>query len=360
MTLLIHPSRFFSHTGEVAGVFTAVGIVAIVIIALIATTCIRRRRAERFDKDVAEAAMEAAATSRTNAWDDDDAYNTPGGYGAKAAGYGGGAGNYGGAGGYGGTSAENAPYAAGYSSESHGTYGQPPMEAYAMHNVGSSAGHYEVGQVVDPALLGGAAGAAGIGAMRARSMNRGGQDGGYDAQEHTPYAAFAGPPAGGVTGQQLPDPYGANLRYRRSSGAEPELLAAAGLGGAAGMGMNRRGSERTAGTHTSNPRSVGSFGPVAEDPPANHSSSSGHTPPHNDESYASHYQPGYAPAAADPFKRNTMPPQQQQAYGDSDGEEEDAYAYEGGYVDDHAEARGSLDDDGFYGAPPRVLKVANE
>ncbi|KZP16126.1 hypothetical protein FIBSPDRAFT_866364 [Athelia psychrophila] len=142
--------------------------------------------------------------------------------------------------------------------------------------------------------------------------------------------------------------------------------------------MNRRLSERTAQTHLSNPRSVGSFPPVAEDVPVgynnNATSSTGHSPSANDESYASHYQPGYqgkpqpAVPAEDPFRRNTMQAQQASPgggmpnpYGDSDGEEgEDPYAYDGYADEHHPEARASLEDDGFYGATPRVLKVANE
>lgn len=53
----------------------------------------------------------------------------------------------------------------GYSDGSHGTYGQPPMEAYNMRDLG---GHGPaVGEIYDPYTAGGA---AGIGVARARSM----------------------------------------------------------------------------------------------------------------------------------------------------------------------------------------------
>jgi hypothetical protein len=81
------PSRFFSNKGEVAGVFAVVGLVV-----LVTFTCIRRHRAEKFDRDAAE----AAATSHSANFDD-----------------------------YGYGSNDN-PYT-GYLAESHGTYEQPVM-----------------------------------------------------------------------------------------------------------------------------------------------------------------------------------------------------------------------------------------
>jgi hypothetical protein len=93
-------TRFFSNKGEVAGIFTVVGLAAIAILITAITTIIRRRRAKQFDKNTAEAAMQAAATSHNAGFADDD----DDGYGR----------------------ANDNPYT-GYSAESHGTYGQPAM-----------------------------------------------------------------------------------------------------------------------------------------------------------------------------------------------------------------------------------------
>jgi hypothetical protein len=106
--------RFFSNKGEVASIFTVVRLVRLAVLITIVTICICRRRVEKFDRDVAEAAMQAAATSRSANFDD---Y----GYGSN--------GN---------------PYT-GYSTGSHGTYGQPAMshgghsESYVMSDVGMGA-----------------------------------------------------------------------------------------------------------------------------------------------------------------------------------------------------------------------------
>jgi hypothetical protein len=97
---------FFSNKGEVAGVFTVVGLPAAVTAI---TAAAHRRRAKKFDQDIAQAAMEAATTSDFN--------------------------NYG----YGGNDSRYNDY----SVDSHGTYVQPTMshgeqanEAYVMSDVG--------------------------------------------------------------------------------------------------------------------------------------------------------------------------------------------------------------------------------
>ncbi len=71
-------SRFFKNTAAVAGVFTVVGLIGLVLVIALGTNAIRRRRAKRFDADVAAAAAEAAATSNYP-FDDDDTRG--GGYG---------------------------------------------------------------------------------------------------------------------------------------------------------------------------------------------------------------------------------------------------------------------------------------
>ncbi|KIM86042.1 hypothetical protein PILCRDRAFT_5115 [Piloderma croceum F 1598] len=62
--------RFFSNKGEVTSVFTVVSLVGLAVLITLVTTCIRRRRAEKFDRDVAEAIMQAAATSHSANFDD--------------------------------------------------------------------------------------------------------------------------------------------------------------------------------------------------------------------------------------------------------------------------------------------------
>ncbi|KAG9095652.1 hypothetical protein FRC06_009576 [Ceratobasidium sp. 370] len=70
---------FFQNTGAVVGVFVVVGIAATILAIFIITTFIRRRRAKQFDRDVQEAAREAALVQAPV--DDDDyganaSYNT--------------------------------------------------------------------------------------------------------------------------------------------------------------------------------------------------------------------------------------------------------------------------------------------
>ena len=301
--------RFFGNKGEVAGVFTVVSLIAVAILFTAVTTVIRRRREKQFDKDVAEAAMQAAATSNSTNFDDyDNPYN-------------------------------------GYSAESHGTYGQPamshgggghPAESYVMNDVGGGYDHY--GSV--------AAGAAGIGAaspmQRAKSRRQisgsnyipgdggaaGGQPGDYGPgcyEERTPYAAFAGP---GVQSHEVYDPSGGipGLRYCHTPGGqEPDLLDAAGLGVAAALPgyISRQSSARnTLPLHVdlSRSKSKGSFGPISEIL-GYHSSS---PPPPPSESYAAHYQPGYHPESS-----QSQPQQFQAIYGSrpsgafSDGHDKD-------------------------------------
>ena len=125
---------FFDNTGAVAGTFSVVGLVGLGILIFIVTAVIRRRREERFDKDVALAAAEAAATAHNPDFDD---------YGYSSNGHG--AGSY--------------SYA--------DTYHQDPMkfpparEAYGMSDIGGTTyadpDNHSIG-------TGGGPGAAGIGA----------------------------------------------------------------------------------------------------------------------------------------------------------------------------------------------------
>ena len=46
---------FFHNKGAVAGVFTVVGLIALIIFFILGTTFIRKRRARKFDKEIDEA-----------------------------------------------------------------------------------------------------------------------------------------------------------------------------------------------------------------------------------------------------------------------------------------------------------------
>ncbi|KAH9174209.1 hypothetical protein EDB89DRAFT_1953755 [Lactarius sanguifluus] len=135
---------FFHNKGAMAGVFSAVGVVAIVLVFFLFTSYLRRRRAREFDREIDEAAAAAAAAQPPD-FDDYDYNSAAGGYGH-------------------------------YSETSHGTLSQPPISHDQSANV---HGSYD-------AYTGAAgAGAAGIGA-RGRSLRNGGQQ--------DPYGALANPP----------------------------------------------------------------------------------------------------------------------------------------------------------------------
>ncbi|KAH9056663.1 hypothetical protein EDB87DRAFT_1635670 [Lactarius vividus] len=135
---------FFHNKGAMAGVFSVVGVVAIVLVFFLLTSYLRRRRAREFDREIDEAAAAAAAAQPPD-FDDYDYNSAAGGYGH-------------------------------YSETSHGTFSQPPLSHDQSANV---HGSYD-------AYAGAAgAGAAGIGA-RGRSLRNGGQQ--------DPYGALANPP----------------------------------------------------------------------------------------------------------------------------------------------------------------------
>lgn len=139
---------FFHNTGAVAGVFSAVGVIAIIAIFFLLTSFVRRRRARKLDREIDEAAAAAAASATAPDFDDYD-YTSGRGYGH-------------------------------YSETSHGTFNQPPL-SHESHNNLSDIPTYE-----PYGGAGGAgAGAAGIGA-RGRSVRAGVQP--------DPYGALANPP----------------------------------------------------------------------------------------------------------------------------------------------------------------------
>ncbi|KAI0253870.1 hypothetical protein BJV78DRAFT_1189944 [Lactifluus subvellereus] len=133
------PTGFFHNTGAVAGVFSVAGIISLILVFLLFTSFIRRRRARKFDREIDEAAAEAA-TAKPPDFDDFDFTSS-----GTALGYG------------------------HFSDTSHGTYSQPPLSHEQPHPYPG----------VGPA----GPGAAGIGA-RGRSLRNGGQPDPFGALAH--------------------------------------------------------------------------------------------------------------------------------------------------------------------------------
>lgn len=312
------------------------GLIVIVIFVALLTNAVRRRRAKKFDRDVAEAAAEAAASSRSPF--DDYTYSNP----TNGGGGGGGGGGY--------------PY----SDTTHGTFTQAPMglpsDTYGMSEM-TQYDPYAAGAV--------SLATANVGRTRSRLDSESqrtpgiaGVGAGNLAREpsrRTPYHAFAGP---GPQPHEMMDG-----RYRPRG---VELLEGAGLAGTgvaamaaaaannnnnngngAGAFINRRPSEYTQQTHGS-------------------MRSQGHSQGHSSgENYPAPLQPGYqaqalapaqyadayggfagapyvqgavSPALHNPHERETSPPPAP-PHGDDEGDD---------YQDED------------YGQHNRVLRVANE
>ncbi|KZT66665.1 hypothetical protein DAEQUDRAFT_813357 [Daedalea quercina L-15889] len=233
-------TSFFQNKGEVAGVFAAVGIVAAIIIVALITHAIRRRRAKKFDDEVANAAAEAAAQAHhaPNFTDDDYGYPED-------------------------RTKEYGPYS---DTASHGTFNQPPMQPGESYNMAELA-HFDpyaaaggapgepyaaAGAAGDPYSAAGAAGVGAAGLNRARSMGQ------SNTHAATPYNAFAVPQLSTPQNQAYYDnPYGAaaaaqvqqsapnrHVPTKSVTGTEAslDLLDAAGLGVAAGVGTAAAGA----------------------------------------------------------------------------------------------------------------------
>ncbi|KAJ3474251.1 hypothetical protein NLI96_g12565 [Meripilus lineatus] len=255
---------FFQNKGAVAGVFTVVGLVGLALLIALITNAIRRRQAEKFDRDVAEAAAEAAANARSPNFDDDD-------YGYRD------------------------PHQTGYSDGSHGTYGQPPMQAVEpqQHYGMSEVNQYDPYANTGPVTMSGAAGIGAAGVNRSKSMT-------------APYNAFAGPPVNSApyasASQGMHDlpsqTSDQSLRYRQrgtSAGNQLDLFQAAGLGGAPGTAaaaaargtpLSQRDSPSPAQLSRNKSLGTGTL---------NSNSSHG-----GNESYAAHYRPDFNPDTYQP------------------------------------------------------------
>lgn len=256
---------FFANKGAVAGVFSVVGLIGLVFIIALITNAIRRRRAKKFDKEIAEAAAVPAPVFLDD--DDRDPYNlrTPAHHYDYAATGGAGAG-------YDDDGADGRGFGQYSEVSSHGTYSQPPMnhsqqghgETYGMRELGRgpSPGPTTpgVGDLYNPypntptmgqynpdTGLGAAAGAAGIGVARARSTRDQNGFGYANALQDgaSPYAAFATPGyqnSISLSHTHSPPP--------RSPGSNQELLDAAGVVPGVGLGPQRRGSNDMLGNNT--------------------------------------------------------------------------------------------------------------
>ncbi|KAI1787748.1 hypothetical protein LXA43DRAFT_685082 [Ganoderma leucocontextum] len=325
---------FFQNTGAVAGVFTVVGLVALILCIAFVTNAVRRRRAKKLDREIAEAAAEAAGTAP--AFTDDDYYpddRLP----------------------KGGPSGDIRSMTTGYSDTTHGTFAQPPMSHGESYNMAE----------LSPYDYGAAAGAAGVGAMgvnRARSMG--------GANQTVPYNAFATPqPAVPNPYEDPTSAYGQqrDFRYQQRGHGEMDLLDAAGLGAAGGAAggyaaaHQAYGQPPNGGNLNRNP----SLGPSSATSPSDYSSYGAHPPmPQGYQQDYNAYQPnqpaqynayqqgppqGYAPQAAyaavppQHYTRETSPSPPRPL---STVSAADPY---GGYVDEPTDPRGSLPG---YSSPP--------
>jgi len=305
-----------------AGVFSVVGVVAIVLAFFLFTSYLRRRRAREFDREIDEAAAAAAAAQPPD-FDDYDFNSGAGGYGH-------------------------------YSETSHGTLSQPPLSLDQPRN---AADPYPGAGVTG-------AGAAGIGA-RGRSLRNGGQQ--------DPYGAFANPP---------PEQYemyetGRAWQQGNSQGGAGvpnyDILQAAGLASSDPYAVTRGPSTRSglsyghsqsgaSGLSRSQSQGTSALPTTPEGYPMPMPTPAPGYPGGQDAAYVpdekTRYSASYAPGGG----VSTMPPD----------EEEDAYdGYQeqpSGTLDNphtpgfEEAARASFADDEDYGynSGQRVLRVANE
>ena len=162
--------RFFHNKGAVAGTFTVVGLVALAIAIAFITNAVRRRRAKKFDREIADAAEEARKAPT-----DPDFFHPEDDFTSGYDGYSGGSRSV-------------------YTDHTHGTYSQQPLrpvESYGMSELNSGAN--------DPyAVAGVGAGMAGMGAgagMAAGNAGIGAAGLNRSRSTTAPYNAFAGPGA---------------------------------------------------------------------------------------------------------------------------------------------------------------------
>ena len=183
--------------------FSVVGIIALVLIFVLLTSFVRRRRARKFDREIDEAAAAAAAAQAPDFDDFDYTSGTGIGYGP-------------------------------YSETSHGTYNQPPLShERSRNNLG------DIPTSFDTYNNTGNPGAAGIGA-RGRSLRGGMQD---------PFGALANPPEQYEMAESRRSWNQGSVRVGGGGGSEVttyDMLQAAGLSGSDPYAVTRAPSTRLA------------------------------------------------------------------------------------------------------------------
>ncbi|KAI0339538.1 hypothetical protein BDW22DRAFT_1361628 [Trametopsis cervina] len=341
---------FFANHGAVAGVFTVVGLVALALFIALLTNAVRRRRARKFDKDVAEAAREAAAAAHASPPDFHD-FDEEYGYGNRSV----------------------------YTDQTHGTYNQQPVKPS-----GAAFESYNMAELPAPAAYGAplynSAGVGAAGLNRSRSTT-------------APYNAFAGPPTSSVPAMPVADPFtdptiGVGgiypsppmphpqpYRMGSSEGAEAGLAEAAGLG-AVGVGavttarhqgnvLNRSKSGKTLGTLGSssdhgeaayNPYEYSQYPPAPQPIPQPHQAYAAPLHQPRPVSTATTGEDPYAAyTSASPTSNRFSPEDSDRSEGDDDQHHESQHHHG---EDDNESLRD--DEDYGYGSGRRVLRVANE
>jgi hypothetical protein len=301
----------------------------------------------------------------------------------------------------------------GFSNETHGTYGQPPLshgESYGMTDLSPPAGGYGIPTGYQDSSIGPytAAGAAGLGAgtgMAAMQRQKSMRD--AHVTPSAPHHAFAGPPEGSEWDPygNINTPYMTTQQQQQHAGYPPyprndaDLLVAAGLGdhmsGAAATSLAHNPSRRSAAqaaqqrgvslsrspSHVPQVQHQGAeglqrnrslsleadyFDPAqvqpqqavvshTSTPSSGGSSSAAHarrksSPPPMPESYASHY----APPAEDPYGGYVAPTtgpaaRSQDSHGDRRRSRYTSSHYSDGEEDERANS-----------PEPRVLRIANQ
>jgi hypothetical protein len=206
--------RFLKNTAAVAGTFSAVGVIALIVLFWAGTAFMRRRRERRYDDEADAAAAEAykSAAGQAPYLDDDDDDDFPGA--VRSA----------------------------YSRDTAASMGQPPLvptagESYGMRELAPNAGYAPDAGVYGAAGLG-----AGLGANAAVQRQRSQKSAGSSV---SPYNAYAGPGSGAdwqYGGQQDPyaaaypipnaqpyQPYGGPQPGYADAASHQDLLASAGV-----------------------------------------------------------------------------------------------------------------------------------
>lgn len=369
---------FFHNKGAVAGVFTVVGLVVLVLIVALGTNAVRRRRAKKFDDEVAAAAAEANKSPHYpfDDYDDDLSGSLTQPPLAPRGGIGGESYNmseYPGASGYGHTAAYGAGAAMGAGAAGGGVN-------RAVSRRENNMGYQDYNTGYQDYNSGGGQNMAGFGALNRAATLR---DPNAPAPPD-PYGAFTAPPVQG--------PYDVpGVRHRPSvnrAGTSPELLEAAGVVGAGaatgayynrdvpqGAGQQPLARKQSQGMPRALSPDSGSGTVVSTTTGATVVNSNGNntaqkTSSNGHESYAAHYAMDFRPdeykyqpppASVPPIPPSPATREEQGSLPNPFAKSEDEEAYGAdSYVPvrpDYDESRNSLRDDDDYGRVGRTLKV---